>query len=164
MSRSLPARVHDPAVAPSRASGREAPSEALPRLLWAALALAAVAVLAVARALSPDPSGLGTHTQLGLPGCGFLALTSLPCPGCGLTTSFAHMAQSHFAAAFAAHAVGPLLFALTALAVPLSLYACLRAWPVVETIERLRLQGLVLWVSAAVFFAWLLRLTRLFLG
>ena len=69
-------------------------------------------MLAIARALTPDPSGFGTHTQLGLPPCGFLRLTALPCPLCGLTTAFAHMARLQLTSALHAHVLGPLLFAL----------------------------------------------------
>ena len=35
-----------------------------------------------------EPAQLGTHQQLGLPECNFKALTSVPCPSCGMTTSF----------------------------------------------------------------------------
>jgi hypothetical protein len=74
------------------------------RLLWLALASGALGVLALARLLSPDPRGYGTHLQLGLPACGFLALTGLPCPACGLTTCFAHLARGQLALAVRANA------------------------------------------------------------
>ncbi|MEN3002259.1 MAG: DUF2752 domain-containing protein [Armatimonadota bacterium] len=37
--------------------------------------------------LKPDPSGRGTHRQLGLPPCSIYFFTARPCPSCGLTTS-----------------------------------------------------------------------------
>ena len=84
------------------------------RVSWWSLALGAACVVLIARWLDPDPSGHGTHTQLGLPACGFFLMTSLPCPGCGLTTSFAHMARFDLVQAFASHPIGVPLFLLTA--------------------------------------------------
>ena len=80
------------------------------------------AILIVARLLQPSSRGVGTHEQLGLPQCFFLQLTGIPCPSCGLTTSFAHAARLHFYNAFITQPFGLLLFCLTALSVPLSFY------------------------------------------
>ena len=66
--------------------------------------------------LHPDPRGYDTHTQLGLPACGFLQITGLPCASCGMTTAFANMAHGHFVGALRAQAFGAALFLLTALA------------------------------------------------
>ena len=48
-------------------------------------------VLGLASWLEADPSGVGTHKQLGLGGCTVLTLTGWPCPMCGMTTTFTHM-------------------------------------------------------------------------
>jgi hypothetical protein len=88
----------------------------LERSIWALLALASGAVLALSRLLVPAAEGLGTHMQLGLPPCGFLALFSLPCPACGLTTSFAHLARFSLLASLRAHPLGfPLFLAVLVL-------------------------------------------------
>src|SRR4051794_12249344 len=79
------------------------------RSTWFGFAAVSAIVLGIARLLSPDPSGVGTHLQLGLPRCGFLALTGLPCPACDLTTAFAHMARGEIAAAASVNAFGVLL-------------------------------------------------------
>jgi hypothetical protein len=52
-----------------------------------------IAVLATAMWLYPyDENGAplkqGTHQQLGLPPCNFQTWTGVPCPSCGMTTSF----------------------------------------------------------------------------
>ncbi len=75
-----------------------------------ALFLAGLIVLAVSRALHPDPRGLGTHEQLGLPPCGFAERTHLPCPTCGVTTSFAHFARGEVSEAFRVHPLAGALF------------------------------------------------------
>jgi len=71
--------------------------------------LACLAVLVVADRLAPDPSGLGTHRQLGLPACGWIAGFGLPCATCGMTTAFAAAADGDLRAAFAAQPFGALL-------------------------------------------------------
>ncbi|MFO1464605.1 MAG: DUF2752 domain-containing protein [bacterium] len=80
------------------------------RAYWLLLPLAFIGVTVVGLCLQPNPAGLGTHTALGLPKCLFLEWTGLPCPGCGLTTSFVHLLHGHWRAAFAANPLGPPLF------------------------------------------------------
>ena len=89
---------------------------------YIALGLASGVILIVARLLQPSSRGVGTHEQLGLPPCAFLHLTGIPCPSCGLTTSFAHAARLDFYEAFIVQPFGLILFCLTALSVPLSFY------------------------------------------
>lgn len=131
------------------------------RLLWAALSCAALAVLAIARVLHPDPNLLGTHVQLGLPPCAFLTLTGLPCPTCGLTTAFAYMARLEITMAARAHWLGPLLFILTAASIPLCAFACTRALPLRSVIKRLRLVRVAAIIAAAATVGWLARLWAL---
>ena len=90
----------------------------------------AAATLGLARWLHPSTRGVGTHEQLGLPACTFLKLTGIPCPSCGLTTSFAHAAHGHFWDAFVTQPFGFVAFWLTALSIPLTCYLLYRgiAW------------------------------------
>jgi hypothetical protein len=131
------------------------------RAFWAACAGLASFVLVVARVLSPDPSGFGTHTQLGLPACFFLQLTSLPCPACGLTTSFAHMARLQITSALHANVLGLPLFVITALAVPYSVYACARALPILPTLELLRVSRVAAIICVAALIAWIARVAAI---
>jgi hypothetical protein len=122
----------------------------------AALALAA-GVLITARLLVPQAGG--THQQLGLPDCAFQLLTGLPCPSCGLTTSFAHMARLEVARAAAVQPFGVVLFTVTALTVPAIgiLLAARVASSRVLAHPGTRLAG---WTLAALYLGtWVVRLT-----
>jgi hypothetical protein len=128
------------------------------RMGWFSLALAASALLVIARMLEADPRGFGTHTQLGLPRCGFLVLTGLPCPACGLTTAFAHMAQGELGHALHAHATGVLLFVITLASVPLSVWAGVRDLPLAETLARVRLARIGVALACIVLAHWCVRM------
>lgn len=82
--------------------------------------------IAISRFLEPAIRGVGTHEQLGLPSCAFLHFTGIPCPGCGLTTSFAHAARLDFYQAFITQPFGLLLFIILTLSIPLSLILMVR--------------------------------------
>ncbi|MDH3199688.1 MAG: DUF2752 domain-containing protein [Myxococcales bacterium] len=125
------------------------------RLLWASLAAGGFAVLVTAAWIEPDPRGYGTHTQLGLPPCGFLALTGSPCPGCGLTTAFAYAARGQWWLAGTSNPLGLVLFLIVCATVPMSVLAIVRGWSFAATVDRLSLDrwalavagcGVVLWV------------------
>ena len=73
------------------------------RLRGTALFVPAATVLTVAALLTPRRAGFGTHEELGLPPCSFLARTGYPCASCGMTTSFAAMAHGRLVEAFLAH-------------------------------------------------------------
>lgn len=92
------------------------------QIAYVALATLAVFTLTVARMLSPSAAGYGTHEQLGLPPCLFFKLTGIPCPNCGLTTSFAHSARLHFYQAFVTQPFGLIAFCLTVVSIPLFVF------------------------------------------
>ncbi len=82
------------------------------RATAAGMAGIAGTVLAVARLLTPDGRGLGTHEQLMLPPCLTTKLFGIPCPLCGMTTAFSHMAHGEFMTALRVQPVGALTFLL----------------------------------------------------
>ncbi|MGD8861572.1 MAG: DUF2752 domain-containing protein [Myxococcales bacterium] len=131
------------------------------RAVWGSLCAIASGVIALSFVLTPDPAGVGTHQQLGLPPCAFLYLTSLPCPGCGLTTSFAHMARLELTSAVAAHPLGVPLFLLTALGAVFSLAACLRGVPALQMLQHPAVSRGALLLSAAALLSWLARLASI---
>jgi len=73
---------------------------------------------ALASSLEPDNRGFGTHRQFGLPPCYVRVQTGVPCPGCGLTTSFTHFVRGEFGRAFHANAAGLLLATFCVLCIP----------------------------------------------
>ncbi len=124
-----------------------------------AIAALSAAVLGVARMLTPDPRGFGTHTQLGLPACAFRQFTSLPCPGCGLTTAFAHMVRGELALALAANPLGVVLCMLTLIALPASLLAAALRLELYATLARLRGDRVALALAAFGLGQWLVRVS-----
>jgi len=84
-----------------------------PRALSALTAVGTGAILLLASILTPSVTGLGTHTQLGLADCTFLAWTGHPCPMCGATTTFALLAHFRVLEGVLNQPFAALLFALT---------------------------------------------------
>jgi len=97
---------------------RQIPLSGRDRLTASVLALGLLALLAVAAFLKPDPRGLGTHQQFGLPPCTFRFFLGRPCPSCGMTTSWAHLVRGQLIGALRASVGGTLLGALAVLSVP----------------------------------------------
>jgi len=69
------------------------------RLLAGVLCGACAGLLALAAWLTPDPSGVGTHTQLGVPPCNMMVYWGVPCPTCGMTTAFSYTVRGRWLAA-----------------------------------------------------------------
>jgi len=88
------------------------------RAFWAIVAAACAASLIVARCLEPDRRGLGTHAQLTSCPCIFRVFTGIPCPTCGMTTSFAHMTRLEVKDAFVVQPFGALLCFCAAVLAP----------------------------------------------
>jgi hypothetical protein len=88
------------------------------RLLLAVIGLAALALVATARTLTPDPRGYGTHEQLGLGACGFTRLTGWRCMTCGMTTAWSHATRGDLSAALAANGGGTVLLLMTVATAP----------------------------------------------
>lgn len=76
-------------------------------LIIAGVAIASL--LITARMLTPSDQKMGTHQQLGLPECGFITMFGIPCPSCGMTTSWSHLTRGHVVSAIDANPGGTLL-------------------------------------------------------
>ena len=129
------------------------------RLLAIFPLLATGVVLGVARSLKPDPSGIGTHHQLGLNPCGFLTEIGFPCPMCGMTTSFAHYVQLQLIEGFLNQPFSFVLFAITVFVFSISFLEIVqprgRISKLVQVVERNQLRlGWLLLISLFVGWAY----------
>jgi len=87
------------------------------------IALGLVTVFSIAAWLKPYSAKgqalrMETHMQLGLPACTFKHVTGLPCPSCGMTTSFALLIHGDVWNSLQANAVGTLLAVFCLLLIP----------------------------------------------
>lgn len=131
-------------------------------LLHAVGAAGFTTLLALAGMLNAD----GRSDQVTLPSgrvlpslCGVRVITGAPCPGCGLTRCFVHMAHGRFRFAWQVSPAGTAFFLLVAAQVPLQLLLLTRAWRGLEEPGWIRWNGVSLVVIAALLIAqWLLRL------
>ena len=128
------------------------------RLIHVTVATAMLLILFLSFLLKPDSRGLGTHEQLMLRPCSFHALTGLPCPSCGMTTAFAHMAHGQFRKAFIAQPLGALGFLLCVILLPIVLFAAIADRNLLEISERVPWK-MVMWALGTLFvLAWLFKL------
>lgn len=134
------------------------------RAVWAVLFAVPVAVVVTAAMLTPSPEGHGTHTQLGLPPCGFLVFSGYPCPGCGLTTAFAHMVRLQIGGAWHANPFGIVLFLCTVAFIPLAAVGFIRGWPVLATLDRIHAEKIAIGLALLSLVAWVTRLASQILG
>jgi len=100
------------------------------RLAALAVGCGCLSVLLVAAWLRPNANGAGTHTQLGMPSCQFMRNTGLPCPSCGMTTSFAYFAHGKVLASVITQPMGAVLALLAAAGAWVGLYIALTGRPV----------------------------------
>lgn len=86
-------------------------------LLWS---LFLVAGFSLAASVSPDPRGFGTHQRFwpGMRPCSFMEYFQIPCPSCGMTTSFAHFVRGQWLSSARANPAGLLLAIVCAVQIP----------------------------------------------
>jgi hypothetical protein len=115
-----------------------------------------VLLFVVAARLDPydadgSPLAMGTHKQLGLPECNFMRLTGVPCPSCGMTTSFALVMHGDLAGSLGANPVGTLLAVCLLAAIPWSVAGAVRGrWLWVRTLEPWLLRAVIVFTAFAV--------------
>ena len=102
----------------------------LGRMIALSVAIACLAVLVTAVALEPSRAGVATHIALGFADCQFLTTSGIPCPSCGMTTSFAWFVRGNLPASFYVQPMGTLLAAAAGMAFWGGLYIAATGKPV----------------------------------
>jgi hypothetical protein len=118
-----------------------------------------IGLLVLAARLTPNPLGMGTHQQLGLPPCTLVTWFGVRCPSCGMTTSWAYLTRGRAEAAVRANAGGTLLAMTAAVCGPwLVLSGLLGRWVVGPPHEWVTL-GLGLTILAVTVVDWTIKLS-----
>jgi hypothetical protein len=125
------------------------------RLVAACIGSACAAVLVLAAILPPNPSGVGTHQWLGLQPCQFMQRTGLPCPSCGMTTSFALFMHGHWLNSFFVQPFGFALAVSALVTTWAALYSAATAMPVHQLLRLLPLRRLLFPVLFFGIVAWM---------
>ena len=106
------------------------------RLTAAAVACGCLTLLLLAAYLQPAHGGVATHLGLGLQPCQWLVRTGLPCPACGMTTSFAWLVRGNLMASFYVQPMGATVAILDAAGFWLAGYAAVSGKPTYRLLER----------------------------
>ena len=92
-------------------------------------------MLILAATVAPNPKGVGTHTELGMYDCQFLARTGLPCFSCGMTTSFAHFVRGNFLGSLYVQPMGFVLAVACAITFWVALYTGISGRPIARLVR-----------------------------
>jgi hypothetical protein len=128
------------------------------RFLAAVMGVGLLVLLALAALLRPDPRGWGTHEQLGLPPCTFLAWFGKRCPACGMTTSWAYFVHGQPLEALKTHASGTLLAVAATVGAALTLGVAIRGQKIVWRDSETALVAVSLTLVGLILLEWVLRL------
>lgn len=112
----------------------------------------------VAAMLEPNPRGYGTHQGLGLPPCTFRVLLEIPCPSCGMTTSFSNFVRGRMMASGRANIAGLLMAIVCAVQIPWCWLSIVqgRLWRVSQPLKTLL--WLLLILCGVSLLQWIVRL------
>jgi len=124
------------------------------RLYGGLIAAAAAVVLGIAAWLTPAADGHGTHEQMGLQPCGWMTVADMPCPTCGMTTSFAHAAEGHLLTAFHVQPFGAILALATTCAMLIAAYVALTGSRLGQAFGGLWRRSVIIVVVAGFLLAW----------
>jgi hypothetical protein len=126
--------------------------------------IACLPLLGIATRLNPDPSGIGTHVQLGLRPCTWEEATGLPCATCGMTTAFAHATHGQLIQSFLVQPAGMLLCLLLAIYAIMSLYTLIMGISLLPMLQLLVKPRCFLLAGFIVGLAWGYKILLVYVG
>lgn len=139
-----------PPMLPANSYGRRLKMTGLERAGVCVFLAGITGVFLLASWLTPDPSGVGTHRQLGFPECIFLKSLGRPCPHCGMTTAFAWIVRGELRQAWRANPSALFLAAaLLALWPWLFRGAVSGRWPLTDEPGKWFVRGYIAWMFLA---------------
>lgn len=124
----------------------------------AASATGPLGLLAMRWLFTPDPAGLGTHEQLGLPPCRSIDWFGVPCPGCGVTTSVTWFAHGDPWQSLVVQPLGFVIASAALCALPLILAAIARGRDLGYDLRRVRLMRWWIGLTAVVGVSWVYKI------
>ena len=101
------------------------------------MAIGCFALLFTAARLTPSPDGVGSHTELGLARCQWLEHTGIPCPSCGMTTSWTWFVRGNLAASIYLQPMGTVLAIIASCCVWAGFYIALTGRPIYRLLNVL---------------------------
>lgn len=136
----------------------KAPASAAARAAASLVLAGSLALLLTGAYLNPSPAGVGTHEQLGLTPCGFLAAFGTPCATCGMTTAVSEAAHGRVLRAFYVQPAAAALALLAMMAIIVSSASLVMGFslaPLGAAIWRVRV---VLFAVGFVLLAWIYKI------
>ena len=138
----------------------EQPEQPFFRIVLVVIGMALITLLFTARQLTPSEYGFGTHQQLGLPPCGMMMAFGLPCPSCGMTTSWALLMRGNIIQAAYTNMGGTLLGILAMVLGPWAVITGIRGrWLFLPPEYRITI-GVGVLIVLVTFAQWVYRLTN----
>ena len=134
------------------------------RIAAAAIACGCISLLLVAAYLQPNHAGVATHLGLGMQPCQWLVRTGLPCPACGMTTSFSWLVRGNLAASFYVQPMGATVALLDAAGFWLAGYAAVTGNPAYRLLERIPSKYYLIVLPAWAILAWVGKCTSTRMG
>jgi len=147
----------------------DASSKRRPRVTAAIVLVCCAGLLLFAKHLdSPAEAAVigehGTPTtgleSYGFPGCGFKAVTGLPCATCGMTRSFAYMVEGDVAAAFDIQPLGATACILVAMTLLVAAWSLVAAMPMGPLFSRILRPRNVIIATACLMAVWVFNIVR----
>jgi hypothetical protein len=139
--------IYSPVFGPNRLNGWW-------RLVAAAAGAACLTVLILAASIRPSTAGVGSHHQLKMARCGMLERTGIPCPTCGMTTSYAWLVRGNVAASLYVQPMGTFFGLVTAMGVWVGFYIALTGVPALRALRPITQVNWVVPLVGAIILAW----------